>query len=475
MLHTLFTSFYVDYFVRGKLQHISAAPTTASDVLAVFSFGQLAYALWNGLNDLGFGWLGDTSFSILQRRRFNRISFGGPLWAVVFAILWLPLFDIPLLHPAVQFSVMMIVYDGFFSFTTVAFRALLTDIATNPREREACNAAAAVFHVVGSLGVGIASFLYEGDTSTASRWKTGELDGFRTFTTVWAVCAAVGFLVASHGGKEVVLRGSSKSSDAVSLCSFSREALQRPSMIVAVVVWAFQEYSCTFATNFFGMFLALVCGDVLSRGTRSSLLLLSFVAPHCVTLAVTPLIPSVGKKRIVSALFWVRCLVGITTLFVASIMRSASEGLVACKLLFAVLLFLNRVLTEGVCRLQSLVLSDISDEDIVLHDRPQSHAATVNGLVSLISKPFQSLAPVVTCYFLAAHGVILNENSEVDESGKGSVAPVAFLLGLTAVLTSSVMGATWQSYYPLEGAYLHNIQVSMKRRGESRTEHADVI
>lgn len=484
MLHSLFTSFYVDYFVRVKLRSQTSSGSV-SESLAIFSMGQLAYAMWNGLNDVGFGWCNDQFFKKMERRRFNRIAVGGPLWALVFSFLWLPNAVAPgWLHPAVTFSLMMILYDGFFSYTCVAFRALLADISTNPRERESCNAAAAVFHVVGSIGVGFAGYLYEssgGTSQTASSAvNESELAAFRWFTTLWAIAAGGGFVLATVGGTEIVLKNPVSKRHrppeaAPSILGFAKQTVLRQSMLTAVVVWAVQEYSCTFATNFFAMFLAMVCGDVLSVAARSSLLMFSFVAPHVVTLLLTPLMSTLGKKRIVGHLFLARAVVGFSTILLARLMKSGYEsrdGLL--QLSFASALLLNRILTEAVCRLQGLILSDVTDEDTVAFARQHSMSASVSGIMSLVSKPFQSLAPVVTCYFLASRNVLAGGTSVTLTSSDGTEA-VTVLLGVTSFVSAAVMWVVWQEFYPLDGAYLQQIQVLMKQRQDSKLEDTEYI
>eukprot|EP00759_Apiculatamorpha_spiralis_P039424 PhF_6_TR38238/c0_g1_i1/m.57092 len=83
MLHSIFVSFYIDYFVRDNIMkpsshstdvlksEVSGAPDAHSQVAALnwFIVGQVVYAAWNALNDLGFGWLADTSYVRVKARR----------------------------------------------------------------------------------------------------------------------------------------------------------------------------------------------------------------------------------------------------------------------------------------------------------------------------------------------------------------------------------------------------------------------
>ena len=68
---------------------------------------------------------------------------------------------------------------------------------------------------------------------------------------------------------------------------------------------------------------------------------------------------------------------------------------------FFQLFFSNRVFTEGTCKLLNLVISDLVDEDYVIHHRKQSISALVFGTSALLSKPGQTLAPLVGTWLLA--------------------------------------------------------------------------
>ena len=63
--------------------------------------------------------------------------------------------------------------------------------------------------------------------------------------------------------------------------------------------------------------------------------------------------------------------------------------------------FSNRVFTEGTCKLLTLVISDLVDEDCVLHRRKQAVSALMFGTVALLSKPGQTLAPLIGTWLLA--------------------------------------------------------------------------
>lgn len=61
----------------------------------------------------------------------------------------------------------------------------------------------------------------------------------------------------------------------------------------------------------------------------------------------------------------------------------------------------NRVFTEGTCKLLNLVVSDLVDEDYVLHKRTQAVSALMFGMTALVSKPGQTIAPILGTWLLA--------------------------------------------------------------------------
>jgi len=69
--------------------------------------------------------------------------------------------------------------------------------------------------------------------------------------------------------------------------------------------------------------------------------------------------------------------------------------------LFIVYVGSNRVFTEGTCKLLNLVISDLVDEDVVLHSRHQAISALMFGTVALLSKPGQTLAPLIGTWVLS--------------------------------------------------------------------------
>lgn len=63
----------------------------------------------------------------------------------------------------------------------------------------------------------------------------------------------------------------------------------------------------------------------------------------------------------------------------------------------------NRVFTEGTCKLLKLVISDLVDEDFVVNRRQQAVSALLFGMVALLTKPGQTLAPLIGTWLLCVY------------------------------------------------------------------------
>lgn len=97
-------------------------------------------------------------------------------------------------------------------------------------------------------------------------------------------------------------------------------------------------------------------------------------------------------------------------------------------LLFPFLSSSNRVFTEGTCKLLNLIISDLVDEDFVIHNRSQAISALVFGTAALFSKPGQTLAPLIGTWLLAeqtGHSLFYSDSlsSGIEKSNFHSSTP----------------------------------------------------
>jgi hypothetical protein len=136
---------------------------------------------------------------------------------------------------------------------------------------------------------------------------------------------------------------------------------------------------------------------IVSRHSRSVIISLSFLLPHALTVVWTPLVSSWGMHGTLTTILLLRLgLLGSAALFHGlEPAQTASSAAVALGFMLS-----NRVLSESVCRLFPLVLSDLIDEDAVTHRRAHALSASLVGASAVFSKASQSLAPMIAFYVL---------------------------------------------------------------------------
>lgn len=163
---------------------ILRAGSTLDSRLRRFYAGQTIFALWNAVNDPLFGWMSDTASGRTgASRRLRNIALGGPLWAVAFALVWVPwsTSEVSPLLSGLHFAVSLCLYDGALTFVEVNHSALLSDMTHDGATRAKANAASGVGAAIGALS----SYLSQ------LAWASGSFGNFQ------AVCMAVAVLAAA--------------------------------------------------------------------------------------------------------------------------------------------------------------------------------------------------------------------------------------------------------------------------------------
>eukprot|EP01006_Ploeotia_vitrea_P000604 TRINITY_DN103337_c0_g1_i1.p1 TRINITY_DN103337_c0_g1~~TRINITY_DN103337_c0_g1_i1.p1 ORF type:complete len:524 (+),score=39.69 TRINITY_DN103337_c0_g1_i1:19-1590(+) len=469
-----------------------------------FMLGQIVYCIWNSFNDPIFGWLGDTRFASITQRRVPRIRIGGPLWCLAFVVTWFPwgTADKSPTLAGLHFLFTMIVYDGTLSFTLVAHQALLTDMTSDDAQRERCNMWSAACHLAGSFAVFAAHQL----------WDPKDLRAFQMLTLGLAAMALLGFVVTTtsphiteeYGVSGKIASGATEDQNrepptppTPSLLKFIRSILKHYNFWIFVAVGLFQQFSCTFNTNFFAIFLNALTGHWMPRYFKSVMLLSTFVFPHIGTIVITPLLSKYGKWVVVKALFALRLVsaivalyicadllhVPVTTFFGASPAGDTEvtqrlnhiQTTMSITLLVTGFLVVNRVLTECVCRMIPLIVSDLVDEDFVRNNRKMTMSSMYFGCHALMTKPGQSAAPMFGWWVLSLYGYQAI-SSEVESEGAhgggepepsgGSNGAIWFtmlqLILLTPIVMCAIMLVIWQ-FYSLHGRYLKRIKTTLER------------
>ncbi|KAK6178037.1 hypothetical protein SNE40_012876 [Patella caerulea] len=404
IVHNIFLLYHVEIFVS-----VYRIDKTS------FWIGETIFLIWNSCNDPLFGWMSDSKYLNTSAQKGNdvvlqRLSFlqrFGPLFALSFLGFW-----ISWTFPWLQFVVCLCLYDGFLTLIDLHHSALLADLAVSAEIRTRLNSKCSVFAAIGSATVFLSYAI----------WDKENLNSFRIYCAVVAFVSFLGFFFVSsllksyytsskesqnstsdfHHGfpgvigntvsyKEMDLDDEMKP-DHQTFKSYVYQLLQHKNFLLFSVMNLIQVFHCHFNSNFFPLFLENLLGETISPMYGSILIGLSFVAPHVNNLYFLTLCRKYGVYNVIYVLFGVKLLLSLLMFFAGP----------SYIWLLCIFIASNRVFTEGTCKLLNLVISDLVDEDYVKNHRHQAVSALIFGTAALLSKPGQTLAPLIGTWMLAS-------------------------------------------------------------------------
>lgn len=394
LTHNVFLLYYVDVFVNVyKIDKVS------------FWIGEVIFLLWNSINDPLFGWISDRK--LLQpdkerghdqpqivARRVRLLQRNGPLFAISFLLFWvhwLPTF--------LQFVVCLCLYDGFLTAVDLQHTSLLADLAVQATERNTLNRYCSIFSALGSASVFISYAV----------WSQHSTLPFQIFCISIALFSACGFYITSKillsilpsetNYSEKVLAPTpaitaGKTVDKkIGALKYMRQLARNKNFRWFLAMNVLQVFHCHFNSNFFPLFMDTLVGESVPNSVCTMLIGMSFVAPHINNIYFLHLCEKIGVYSVVTILFWVKLALAVFML------------LLGPNHVWAVCIFIasNRIFTEGTCKLLNLVVSDLVDEDYVVNNRPHPASALLFGMSSLLSKPGQTLAPLLGTLLLSVY------------------------------------------------------------------------
>ncbi|XP_066211502.1 transmembrane protein 180 [Saccopteryx leptura] len=487
VLHNVFLLYYVDTFV--SVYKISKA---------AFWVGETVFLLWNSLNDPLFGWLSDRQFLGSQPRsgtglssrtvvltRVQALGWHGPLLALSFLAFW-----VPWAPAGLQFLLCLCLYDGFLTLVDLHHHALLADLALSAHDRTHLNFYCSLFSAAGSLSV-FASYAF---------WNKEDFSSFRAFCVALAAGSGLGFVGATRllrrrveaagrepgcpdlamdsgpCGEELLVGGQEAGS--ITLGQYLQQLAHHRNFLWFVAMDLVQVFHCHFNSNFFPLFLEHLLSDYISLSTGSFLLGISYVAPHLNNLYFLPLCRRWGVYTVVRGLFLLK--LGLSLLL---LLAGPDRPGLLCLFIAS-----NRVFTEGTCKLLTLVVTDLVDEDLVLNHRRQAASALLFGMVALVTKPGQTFAPLLGTWLLCFYtGHDLFQQPPLSPVGSAQPWPEPpapppaqaptlrqgcfYLLVLVPITCALLQLFTW-SRFTLHGRRLH--MVKAQRQNLSRAQMLDI-
>ncbi|XP_047407863.1 transmembrane protein 180 isoform X3 [Sciurus carolinensis] len=328
-------------------------------------------------------------------------------------------------------------------------------------------------------------------------WNKEDFSSFRAFCVALAAGSGLGFLGATQllrrrvevAGKDLgcstlTMDGSlygeelpvgSEEADSITLGQYLRQLAHHQNFLWFVGMDLVQVFHCHFNSNFFPLFLEHLLADHISLSTGSFLLGISYVAPHLNNLYFLSLCRRWGVYAVVRGLFLLK--LGLSLLMLVA--GPDHPGLL-CFFIAS-----NRVFTEGTCKLLTLVVTDLVDEDLVLNHRKQAASALLFGMVALVTKPGQTFAPLLGTWLLCFYtGHDLFQQPPMTPVGSAQPWPEPpapapaqaptlrqgcfYLLVLVPITCALLQLFTW-SQFTLHGRRLHMVKAQRQSLAQVQT------
>ncbi len=174
ILSGIFILIYVNFFWDNlKLQQ------------TYFVIGQMIYMILNASNDFFLGRMSDkTNVKRWGSRRLIYIKWGGPLWAVVFALMWFPWSYTNQIIIFLHFLIVICAFDMFLTLVIITRMALLPELTESINERNKIQFYNQLVATLGALPVIFALYLFE-----------NSLQLFQAFAGIMAVISAIMYFI----------------------------------------------------------------------------------------------------------------------------------------------------------------------------------------------------------------------------------------------------------------------------------------
>ena len=245
--------------------------------------------------------------------------------------------------------------------------------------------------------------------------------------------------------------------DVLSALRFLQQLSRQKNLLTFVVIYFIQGFDCTFEKNHFSLFFETLVGDAISKRVQGLVISASFLLPWVCTVMLTPAIKRIGLYRVMLYLFVCRVTLCSTSLVVVS---SLGPRFISWFLLT------NRVMSECVCRLCPLIVSNLVDEDNYLHQRETPMSATIIGASTVLGKGAQSIAPMLG-YWIFRNQASIDGGTASDELSEDRIGVFRYTLVAIPLCCVCIQALLWRSKFSLKGAYLKKVK-------EHNKDHAPV-
>lgn len=397
----------------------------------LWALAWLFYMIWNAINDPLLGYLSDKT-KTKYGRRIPFIMIGGPLLSLNFALLYFTPVNGTQTIYFMWLLITLIAYDTCFTIVGFCFRALMSELSIEPKERASIN-------LYGAIGAGFALiisflipfFLIDNNAQPYSQNRPI----FLMMVVVLAIIGAifVGFTAFGIKERQELIP---EENENLGLWEATKTTIKNKNFL-AFAIFNFSMIYVQFAimSN-----LSFYIQDVLNVSNENPLSFLPLLLFVLFTMLGLPigmyLNEKIGGKRGVIYLSLV--------VIVGFIMITFTEHIVLASISFAIL----GLGYSGQLLISLTLLADVVDEDEL--ETGVRREGMYFGTNALITKPAQSLAAIIAglVFFLTGYNQDLKSGETQSNS---AIFGIKLLIGIIPAIFVLIGIIVLALYYPLDG------------------------
>lgn len=409
-----------------------------------FHVAQLLYMVWNAVNDPLFALLQDNTNWVFTRTRREGILYSAPFFALSFLIPWFQILGTSDWAVGLHLILALCLYDTMFTFVGLLSCCLFTEISTHEGDRLKLTRFATVAGLISAQSVLLIEFTSDSLHNFAA---------FQVTTVVIAVCACCLMVYAGIHGHTMYANTNGHAHKQHSSVteepdetrepeeSFWRKSLQifkEPNFISFVIVNFFQGLHAAYLSGFTVIFCDyLVPTDRVPASVRSAFYGMTGTLGGLLVIFGTPLIGRIGYFRAIRYNFVWKVFGGLTMYFLGP----SNPWLVMLFIL------LDTSFGSATFHLFNFPLADIADHDKEKYNRKHPISSTVFGNNALVTKPAQSIAPMLIVAVLNRYGYQQLKSGLLPPMESQAIKDVMFLIiCLSPVLVGFIQYLVWSQF-----------------------------
>jgi GPH family glycoside/pentoside/hexuronide:cation symporter len=390
----------------------------------LFVIGLVIYAVINALNDPLLGQMSDrTNPQKWGSRRTIYIRYGAPIWGFTFMLVWFPWSFNNQIVIFLHFVISICLFDTFFTLVVLVWMALLPEMTSDLDERNKANLLATIVATIFVLPI----FIIVGAMDPTS-------EEFIILMLFIAVLSTILLILTSYLCKE---RREFQMDKGLPLVKAVKETLRMKSFLL------YMGYNfCQSLNGSIGLSYLFVYLLVLGEGGLLYYFAIFFFIGYGSNFLYVKMRAKFGMRNILLRF-------GFTNVIITLILF---PFIVLIDSPFLVILVLGiRTFLGGytVFNTPFLYLS-IDEDELKTGSRREGMFLGINAL---ITKPAQSIGPIIATFILGIFGYIQNSDFQPDSAFIG----IKVLMFLFPVIVNAI-GLTFMYFYPLHGERLDKLR-----------------